>query len=252
MLRDSERPPLISKEAVLSILAGMILGPLAYYFDLSRSIFSYFAILVHELGHSFTCWIFGFFSVPAFDFTYGGGRAPMNIDHRYFFLVALVYLFFAWLIWLNRKSPFGIVTVVIFILVYSVMSFSKYFEVTIYFMGHGGELLIAGIFFYRALSGRSIVEGIERPLYATIAFFLEARAFMFGINLLTDPVERTIYTEGLTVGGDTNDFVMISQDLGCSLNTVIFFYLLLALLPPVIAFLIHLLKHWNFISEDAE
>ncbi|OGV34361.1 MAG: hypothetical protein A2020_04760 [Lentisphaerae bacterium GWF2_45_14] len=121
MQRVSERPPLITKEAVLSILAGMILGPLAYYFDLSRSIFSYFAILIHELGHSFTCWIFGFFSVPAFDFTYGGGRAPMNIDHRYFFLVALVYLFFAWLIWLNRKSPLGIVTVVIFILIYSVM-----------------------------------------------------------------------------------------------------------------------------------
>lgn len=248
-MHETERQPLITKEAVLSVLAGMTLGPLASYFEFTRSIFSYFAILVHELGHSFTCWIFGFFSVPAFDFTYGGGRAPMDIEHRYFLLVGLIYLFFGWLFWVNRRKPIGIAVVTGFMIFYSLLAFSKYFEITIYFMGHGGELVIAGIFFYRAISGRSIVEGLERPLYATIAFFLEVRAFMFGINLLTDPVERTMYTEGLTTGGDTNDFVMISQYLGCSLNAVIFFYLLLALLPPVIALGIHLLKHWDFISE---
>lgn len=36
-----------------------------------KYLFSFFAILVHEMGYAFAGWLFGYPSIPSFDFFYG-------------------------------------------------------------------------------------------------------------------------------------------------------------------------------------
>ena len=64
-----------NKEMIICLIAGFAIGLLAFYFQFTHFIFSYLTILIHELGHSFFGWIYGYPSIPSFDFTYGGGVA---------------------------------------------------------------------------------------------------------------------------------------------------------------------------------
>ena len=239
----------IKKEGWISLGIGLPLALCAYFIQNLRFILSYVTILVHELGHAFFSWIFGFWAVPAFDFTYGGGRAPMDLSNRHIWVVAIVYALFVWLFYLNRKRAAPLVIIALFVMLYTACAFTMAHKLIILYMGHGTELVFAGIFFYRTISGSSILNAMERPLYAMLAFFIEISCVMFAIKLLTDNVEKIIYTRGLTVGGDTNDFVCMQEMLGLdSINIVVMFFLACCLIPPAAALIFHMFK--NYIIEE--
>ena len=56
----------------LAFAIGLGLAVLTELWPLLRSLIGYFVVLVHELGHAASGWLFGYPSLPAFDFTYGG------------------------------------------------------------------------------------------------------------------------------------------------------------------------------------
>jgi hypothetical protein len=236
----------IKKEGWIALAIGLPLAIFVYYIQYLRFIMSYVNILVHELGHAFFSWIFGFWAVPAFDFTYGGGKAPMNLDDRYIWVLALVYFGLIWLFYMNRKKIIPLILIVLLTLFYTLCAFTSCHKLIILFMGHGTELVFAGIFFYRAISGTAIVNDLERPLYAMLAFFIEIKSIMFGIKLLTDPVERIMYEQGMTTGGDANDFTRIAGEFfnNCNLNFVVLFFLLCCLIPPIVSLFFHVFKEY--------
>ena len=91
-------------------------------------------------------------------------------------------------------------------------------------MGHGTELLIAGIFFYRALSGAAVVHSVERPLYAAIAFFIVFSDINFSYRLMTSPFARAEYADAKG-GGHWMDFSRIAIDhLHVNLTSVAFLF----------------------------
>jgi len=119
------------------------------------------------------------------------------------------------------------------VLVHLVLTFTRLNEVLILFMGHGTELLIAGIFFYRALSGAAVVHSVERPLYAAIAFFAVFSDLGFGYRLVTSPFARAEYADAKG-GGHWMDFSRIAIDhLHVNLTAVasVFFICCLITLP---------------------
>ncbi|MEW6530125.1 MAG: zinc ribbon domain-containing protein [Thermodesulfobacteriota bacterium] len=211
-----------------------------------RNTFSTAMILVHEMGHSIFGWIYGYPSLPAFDFVYGGGMT-LHIDRSYL-LLGVIYALLVWAIWFWRKNTAAIVVLIILGVIHALTAFSRTHEVIILFMGHGTELAIAAIFIYRALSGAAVVHTAERPLYAAVGLFIVFYDLSFAYALMTSADARALYGEAKG-GGHWMDFSRIAQEyLHTKLSTVARFFLLCCLLPiPVGYFLFRYqeyLRNW--------
>lgn len=196
------------------------------------STFAALMTLIHEAGHSVFGWLFGYPSLPAFDFMYGGGVA-LHIG-RSWLLVAAVYAALVALIYLARGNALTVCLLVLFGLVHAVLAFTEGHQVIILFMGHGTELIIAALFIYRALSGSAVVHEVERPLYAAIGFWITLYDLAFAWSLITSESARFDYGEAKG-GGHWMDFDRIAREfLHVDLVTVaIFFFLICAVTIPV-------------------
>lgn len=198
-------------------------------------VFHYIIILLHELGHTIFGWLFGYPSIPAFDFTYGGGitihqqQNPVILVIIFGGLICLFYIF--------RKNIRTLTILVILTGLYLLLAFSSLHELLILFMGHGTELFFGGLFLFRALSGSAVIVPAERPLYAFLAFFVFIKDFKFAYNLIHSPTHREIY-RAAKGGGDWMDFSRIAREfLHADLTTVSGFFLGLCVLTPVLAYL---------------
>ena len=86
-------------------------------------------------------------------------------------------------------------------------------------MGHGFELIFAGVFLYRALSGESCHYPVERPLYAMLAFFTLAYDIRFAHGLIFDWQARADYLQGK--GGMVHDLALLAgQYAGGNLSAI--------------------------------
>jgi hypothetical protein len=140
---------------------------------------------------------------------YGGG-VTLHTD-RYTVLLIVIYSLLAFLVFSFRNNIRTVIFLLTIVSVHLVLTFTRLNEVLILYMGHGTELLIAGIFFYRALSGAAVVHSVERPLYAAIAFFIVFSDLGFAYRLVTSPFARAEYADAKG-GGDWMDFSRIAID----------------------------------------
>lgn len=192
-------------------------------------------ILIHEIGHAATAWVFGAPSYPAFDLVYGGGIA-VRMD-RQASVVAAVY--FGWLalaVWLWRGGHTGwFLAALAAGAAHVALSLTRGWEVMILFMGHGAELIFSGIFLYRALAGVAITTAAERPLYALLGCLLLFHATVFGHGLATDPAARAEYRAGKP--NVDPDFVRIARDfLDVDVSSVAWVFLACVALVPLVVF----------------
>jgi rubredoxin len=194
-----------------------------------------FKTLTHEMGHAIFGWAFGYPSFPAFDVIWGGGVTLHT--GRSTALLVLIYIGFGALIWLYRKNRATLILLIAAVAIHTLFSFTSIHSVIILFMGHGTELIIAGIFIYRALTGRTVVHAFERPLYGIIGFFIVFADLALAYNLLTSASFREEYAGAK--GGDIDmDFVRIAADhLHTSMTPVVIFFLACCLLCLVLSFL---------------
>ncbi|MGA1868927.1 MAG: hypothetical protein ACMUJM_10310 [bacterium] len=234
----------IDQKGLLSLCVGGVAATLIFIFPFWVTVFHTFPILVHEFGHTVFGWLFGYPTIPAFDFIYGGGVA-VHFDRKPVLLI-VIYLLCAFLLYTFRKNTVSFLLIIGCILVYTGMAFTRIHEVLILFMGHGMELIFAVIFLYRAISGSSIIVSAERPLYAFVGFFTQFCNIDFAYKLLTNKEFRFLYIQGKG-GMLANDFVRIAYNyLNINLNSIVYFFLLLSFLPPIIAFLAHrYLAYWG-------
>ncbi len=101
------------------------------------------------------------------------------------------------------------------------------------------ELLIAGVFLYRAWSGSQIIRGAERPLYAFLGLYLVLADARFAFRLIASREHREEYGEAKG-GGHWMDFSRIADEfLNGRLEVVATFFLLAFALTPLAAFLVH-------------
>jgi hypothetical protein len=194
-----------------------------------------FKTLVHEMGHAMFGWLFGYPSFPAFDVLWGGG-VTLHID-RHPVLLAVIFTGILALLYVYRANRTTLALLVGLLGIYALLAFTSLHSLIIVFMGHGTELLIAGIFLYRALSGRAVVHAVERPLYAVIGFFLVFSDLGFAYRLIGSASFREEYT--CAKGGCIDmDFVRIATEhLHVKLASVAGFFLVCCLIVPVVAFL---------------
>jgi hypothetical protein len=238
---EAFQPQAVKREAWIHLGIGFAVAAVSFFFWLPRTVLSGLQTLIHEMGHAFFGWVFGRPSIPAFDLQYGGGITL--IPDQSAKLLVLVYLALAFAAYYLRRNRVALVVLACFTAVYALCAHTGANESIILWMGHGAELLIAGVFLYRAISDRSIVNPLERPLYAVCGWFIVLHDVGFGYKLLTDRVERALYEMGK--GGTPNDFVVLAREhFHVSMDAVVVVFLLCCALPVALAFLAYWYQPW--------
>lgn len=227
----------IDRDVVKSLAIGAGLAAVALAVPPVGLVPAVLMTVIHELGHVATAWLFGCPALPSFDLTYGGG-----VSHRFTqqpLLVLLVYVAFAIAIVRSRKDRPALVVALVAVGLYSLAAFSPLRELLITAMGHGMELLIAGIFLFRALSGRQVLRGAERPLYAFLGLYILLADARFAYRLITSREHREAYGDAKG-GGHWMDFSRIADEqLHVRLESVAALFLFACALAPLAAYLIH-------------
>ncbi|GAB4379960.1 MAG: hypothetical protein Kow00121_35180 [Elainellaceae cyanobacterium] len=219
-----------------TIAASLLLSGILLASGQLTFLFSPFITLVHELGHAACAWLFGYFAVPAFDFIYGGGITLQSYDRVWLIMLA-IYVGFAWLVHHYRHNDFTSRLLLGVCLLHTLCAYTPIHQILMIGMGHGFELLFAGIFIYRALSGSGCRYSIERPLYGMLGCFTVLYDVRFSWGLLFDPDMRDLYLQGK--GGILDhDFVRLANDyFGVDLAAIVTLFLLGCIAIPILSFL---------------
>ncbi len=238
LVKTIAKPPTIfgvERNGWICLAAGALIAIIVLAVPFFTQMLVVLPILVHEFGHAVMGWFFGYPSLPALDFTYGGGIC-VHWD-RNILIMVVVYALWAGILYFwgleNRKR---IAVVMTGLIAYTIFSFTSAHDVIILFMGHGMELVFAGIFIYRALSGSSVIHPVERPLYGYLGMFIVLNDLRFAYRLFTDETTRKWY-ENAKGGGHTMDFSRIAEDyLHIDLTSVAAFFMICCILTPFVAF----------------
>ncbi|GAB4155016.1 MAG: hypothetical protein Kow00107_04940 [Planctomycetota bacterium] len=234
-----------------SFAMGPDMGMSAFLIALPSMVFRYFAVLVHEMGHAVFAWILGFPAIPAFDFSYGGGVTVW--EERKALLVIFVYalLIAATVVYSVSRNLRGAALFAVTLALYALVAHNFMTDVIVLLMGHGFELVIAGVFLYRMLSAEAIIVPAERPLYGAIGLFMVADLARFSLTLIFSSEARMMYGEAKG-GGHWMDFDRIGGEyLGIPLEAVAALFVVLVAATPVLAFLAYRFRReWKgFLGE---
>ncbi len=229
-------PRRMDKNDWLIMAVGLAIAGIAFLIGFVRQTFSTFMVLVHEMGHAIFGWIFGYPSVPAFDFMYGGGVTLWT--QRSTLLLIVIYVLLGLAVYSRRRNMATVVLLVLLGVVHAILTFTPGHSVVILFMGHGTELAIATIFIYRALSGAAVSDAVERPLYAGIGFFIVFADVPFAYRLMNSSYHRLVY-EDAKGGGHWMDFSRIAEQyLHVDLAVVATFFFVCCFVPIVGGYLL--------------
>ncbi len=242
--RDAWQPPPEAEptdpQGYQSILGGGALAALvifAPFFAIVSFLLHPLVTLVHELGHAIAGWVYGYPSIPAFDFAYGGG---ITIHQgRQWLLVAVWYAAFGWLFYCFRANVGTLLLLTGLVAAYTITVATRLHDAVVIAMGHGSELIFATAFLYRAWSGEYLAHALERPLYAFAGFYIQLYDLRFAFQLLNSQEARLDY-EDAKGGGHWMDFSRLSNEFfGSRFLIVVLAFFIISLLPPLVAWLLH-------------
>jgi hypothetical protein len=198
-------------------MAATLVGALALQavFPFGAYAISMLGTLAHEIGHAAMGWLLGCPSLPAFDFSYGGG---VTVRGERMDLLLLAYgAAVAAFLWTRRGNRLALGVIGGAAAALGILACSDS-DLPFRAAGHLGELAIAGIFLFRALSGVAVAHAAERWLYALVGWTLLLRAVGLAWGIVHDFDLRDHYLEGKR--GIDNDLVSVGEDLGWDLDTV--------------------------------
>jgi hypothetical protein len=183
-------------------------------------------LVAHEcFGHAALGWLMGRFSVPAIYLT------TWSEPSR--FIEVLIWAAFAGGAYRFHKEENKPVAVALgaAAVVYPFLAFTAANEILVIAGGHLGEIIWASFFFYRATRGGYFQEQ-ERPLYASLGWFLWLGNVTLFFGLATNGNKRAAYESICLIEGGQNDFVRVAEACHSSLARVSAVMLILALVIP--------------------
>ncbi len=222
-------------EGWIAVTLGGVLALCILPMELLSYALGYLKILAHEMGHAIVGWLYGYPSIPAFDFVYGGGVTSHS--ERIVALAVCVQAALLWIAWLFFRNTASFAIAAGACAFYATTAWTSLHDPLIIAMGHGTELVIAGVFLHRAFSGRACHHGAERVAYAFTGWFITFVNLDFAYGLTTNSFEREMY-EQAKGGGHWGDFSRLAEHhLHTSLESVAGAFFALCLVPPALAFL---------------
>jgi len=226
-----QEPVFKSKPWMYHYGVGLILG---IFFSLPlpivKAIGWFFSSLVHEMGHTMISYYLGSIALPALRLD--GHAATMTMDQStvltwgVWISLALGAVYFL----LAKRMPvfFSLLALT---LSYPILAFTGFRDVIILLGGHGGEVVMATIFFWRAAVISHKVREQERTLYAALAWYLWFQNLVLHWNLMFSEASREWYLNNGSFGLE-NDFVRLADLWNWSLPHLSFWMLLLTFAVP--------------------
>lgn len=191
---------------------GLVAAIIVYALWPLRMLVSALVTLFHELGHTIVGWLLGFPSLPAFDFVYGGGFTHMGEFHRSIAFAIFGLFIYLGVIFRQNKKALAIIWAVFLVWLFFVTKEWRR-ELAVAAAGHMMEFILAGVFFYQALSGVGWRNpDLERPVGAFAAFFVQIHSMHFAWKLMRDPAFLEWYREGKG-GMLMNDLEVVALDI---------------------------------------
>lgn len=218
---------------LISLGIGLAAAIVSLLFFWPLFIFGHLSIAIHEFGHAAAGWIFGYFSIPSFDFVFGGGITISS--ERIWLIVAIVYFLFALAAWFVRDHKPLLAVLGATVVIYTALMLTSWHEALIIGIGHGMELIFGGIFLYRAFGNRTIMAAVERPIYAFLGFFLLIYNGWLAWRLMTEVSFRQSY---LSAKGEllAMDYTRLAYDYwNVSLKTVALIFFILTIVTLIIS-----------------
>jgi len=218
-----------SRYYLLSGLGWALFFSLPFY--LFQTIGWFFQSVVHEMGHTLSAYFVGRFALPALRLD--GHAATVHFDQTLmlalpvwlFLILASVYF------WKVRSKPL-LISFGSLALLYPILAFTRVQDLILLMGGHGGEMVIATVFFWRSLvPGKALDQ--ERTLYAALAWYLWGHNLFLNASLFLSAKSRAWYLSNGSFGLE-NDWVRVSQTLGWSLPFLAFcVFLAFLAVPPL-------------------
>lgn len=198
------------------LLAGLALAPIFSLTPLLELTGWYLAALVHELGHTGASWLVGVPAVPALGIT--AEAATLHGD-QLLPLALGVWAASALFVWRVREASLRAGLMALLMVSYPALAFGPLHEVVQLSSGHVFELVVAGLFLERALSGGLTTSSSERLLYGVLGWYLIGRNLGLTLSLAISAGARTDYQQSGSFG-TTNDYLRLAEELQCSLETL--------------------------------
>ena len=189
-----------------------------------------FGVLCHEIGHAVVALATGHLAIPSFDLLHGGGVTL--IFDRSWWLAVLDLALPSMLAYRYRQSRW-ILSAAVALSALLLMLMLTGWDVPLGLeMGHGGQLVAAGICLYLALAGTT--RPVDRWLYGLLGWSVGMDVVTLCWSLIHDPDALAAYYAGKD--GVDNDFVRLAEDcLGCSVAAVAWANLAVCALVPGLA-----------------
>ncbi len=203
-----QRPPASSSKGIEALIIGFVAAIVLFRIGFLKMLFYGAVVMVHEVGHAITHWLFGRPAIPAVNILYGGG-ITLNLG-QVWWLNVLIYLGIGYGIYRLRVAPKLQGLAVLLTLIYTVCLLTPINQMLSVAMGHGLELIAIAVCLYLAASGRWCRIPGDRAIYAMLGWFLLFTRVEFYWQLLHDADFRASYEGGIGDGLIDNDLVILA------------------------------------------
>jgi len=235
-------PKKISSSGWGALGTGLVLAIVLVTISPLKLLFAGFLVMVHEVGHAVTHWLFGRPALPTVNLLYGGGITL--VFGQSLALIGLIYLGLAVLAYGCRAYPRLLGGLAGFAILYTLCLRTSTNTMLSTLMGHGMELVAIALCLYFAASGYVCHMAGDRSIYAMLGFFTWFYDLQFSWKLIHDEDFRAFYEGG--IGGVLdNDFVILATEyFQTDLAAIAQWFLIACLLSPVVAFLVLRYEAW--------
>lgn len=199
----------------------------------------YLGVFFHEIGHTVFYWVYGYPSVPSFDFEHGGGIAFGFT--RSWFVFAVVAGAIGYGIYQLREFPILSVPLGLLLLLQFGLGFFELHNAAIYFMGHGFELVVASFLLLRAWCNLAPRGSVERMLNAVVGFGMIFNVMIMAHGLINSQTARAAYL-GQKGHIGAGDFTKVSNVLDISVPEVAAICFAMAVAALILPFVLYLLR----------
>jgi len=213
--------------SVLLLMIGAALAPVFTFTPLLKYMGWFIKSLAHEMGHSLAGWFFG---CPAFPAIRLDGHAAAFHQGQIFILAFCVMAALCYSVFHFRSNRKLMIVLAVCTLAYPAIAFTRTMDLFHLFAGHLGELALAVICIWRAMSGGFSSSMIERGVYSVLGWYLaSANAVLCG-KLLWSQAARSDYASSGSFGL-TNDYIIIAENyFNTSVQSIAVIMLIISLL----------------------
>ena len=200
---------------------------------------AYMNTFFHEIGHTLFAWLYGFATIPIFDFKHGGGYAVSFSDQNYMIVAMMAGLLGYGIYYLKGYLHLQIILGLCLTLGLTTFLFDDVYSSVIDFMGAGFVPLVSAFFLIRALFDLAPRGVLERFLNAFFGFGMIFGTLTEGYALLKSAAYRLVYFNQKGSHGFGDFDKIASRWSGVEFEHVVYAIMTISFLSLIVPFILY-------------